>query len=92
MLAEEAMAVAIKKSAIYAKNLLAGAVDGIAFKGSVEYVDDLPSDAALGDLYLVQYAGSSGSTPLNAKYVCDGTDWILYSNTISDSGLGITIN
>lgn len=92
MQAEEALAIALKKSKTYAQDILAGAVDGITFKGSVQYVNSLPSGATLGDMYLVQYSGSSGTSPLNAKYVYNGTNWILYSNTISDSGLGITIN
>lgn len=47
------------------------------FKGSVDYVDQLPTeDLSNGDVYQVKYAGTStnaGTTPLNAEYVYNGT-------------------
>lgn len=54
---------------------------GFAFKGAVDYVDDLPdSGNSNGDSYIVKYSGSSGTTPLKVQYAWgndSGTDaWI----------------
>ena len=54
---------------------------GFTFKGTVDYVGDLPASGNTnGDLYIVKYAGSSGTDPLNAQYAWgddNGTDvWI----------------
>lgn len=89
---DDILAIALKKASSAAKDIVAGAVDGITFKGVVDYVSSLPSGATLGDMYLVTYSGSSGTTPLNAKYVYDGTNWVQYSNAVADDGLGIIIN
>lgn len=49
------------------------------FKGSVDYVDQLPTeDLSNGDVYQVKFAGNStnaGNTPLNAEYVYNGTEF-----------------
>lgn len=54
---------------------------GFTFKGAVDYTSALPdSSNSVGDIYLVKYAGSTGTTPLNARYAWGddgGTDtWI----------------
>ena len=53
---------------------------GMAYRGAVDYYDDLPTNATNGDVYTVKYAGSSGDTPLGAEYgwgTYEGTDqWI----------------
>lgn len=54
---------------------------GFTFRGAVDYADDLPdSGNSNGDMYIVKYAGSSGTVPLNARYAWGddgGTDaWI----------------
>ena len=64
-----------------AQEIVDSFTSGFAFKGAVDYVGDLPASGNTnGDLYLVKYAGSSGTTPLNAQYAWGddgGTDtWI----------------
>ena len=54
---------------------------GFTFKGAVDYVSDLSNSGNTnGDLYIVKYAGSSGTKPLNGQYAWgddNGTDaWI----------------
>lgn len=47
------------------------------FKGTVDYVADLPSeDMAIGDVYQVKFRGTSGSVALDAEYAYDGTNWV----------------
>lgn len=65
----------------YANNVIDQFGSGFAFRGAVDYYSDLPdSGNEAGDLYLVKYSGSSGTTPLNAEYAWGddgGTDgWI----------------
>ena len=50
--------------------------NGIKFKGSVDYYQDLPNDASIGDAYTVKYQGESGQVPSGAEYV-----WGTYDNT-----------
>ena len=50
--------------------------DGTTFKGSVDYVSDLPESAEIGDSYIVKYTGDSGTEPCGFRYVYDGEDWI----------------
>lgn len=46
----------------------------VAFKGSVDYVADLPaSEQTAGDTYIVKYEGSTGSTELNHAFVWNAT-------------------
>ncbi len=48
---------------------------GYTFKGSVATLDELPSDAATGDLYIV--TGDS----YNKQYVWDGEEWRFIGRT-----------
>lgn len=50
--------------------------DGTTFKGSVNYVSDLPASAEVGDSYIVKYAGDSGTEPYGYRYVYDGSGWV----------------
>lgn len=57
------------------------------FKGAVDYVSDLPTSSstpapAEGDVYQVRYRGSSGTSPLNAEYAYDGTNWVELGSVI----------
>lgn len=57
------------------------------FKGAVDYVSELPTSSsdpapAEGDVYQVRYRGSSGTTPLNAEYAYDGTNWVELGSVI----------
>lgn len=61
-------------------------VGGIHYKGSVPMVDDLPADAAQGDLYEVVADGS--------EWCYNGEKWFEYGTThfVPISGAGIDIN
>lgn len=56
---------------------------GLKYKGAVNYYNDLPNDAEIGDAYTVLYAGSSGTVPDGTEYVwgeLNGTaQWIDFS-------------
>ena len=39
------------------------------YKGTVNYIKDLPASATQGDVYHVKYSGESGNSGLNAEYV-----------------------
>ena len=69
------------KSGETANAIVDAFTSGFTFKGAVDYVSDLPdSDNTNGDVYIVKYSGSSGTTPLNVQYAWGddgGTDtWI----------------
>ena len=50
----------------------------LKFKGTVDYVKDLPeTEVKEGDVYHVRYSGSSGTSGLNAEYVRIGSRWEL---------------
>lgn len=59
------------------------AAAGLKYKGAVNYYNDLPNDAEIGDAYTVLYAGSSGTVPDGTEYVwgeLNGTaQWIDFS-------------
>ena len=56
-----------------AKKLIGDAIAslpaGFHYKGAVDYYSDLPNDAEEGDIYIVRYQGSSGTTPDGTPYV-----------------------
>lgn len=77
------------------KNTLNASIAGaFHFKGSVNYVDLLPTaDMANGDVYQVKYAGSStdaGTKALNAEYVYNGTEWEELGSVIDLSAYATT--
>ena len=51
----------------------------LKFKGTVDYVKDLPETETVkeGDVYHVRYSGESGDKGLNAEYVRIGSRWEL---------------
>lgn len=53
------------------------------YKGAVDYVADLPTNAKKGDVYTVRYKGTTGTEPLGAEYVYSGTDWIQIGHDMS---------
>lgn len=63
---------------------LASLPRGINFKGAVDYVNSLPTNAELGDTYTVKYHGTSGNVPYGAEFAWgeyDGTQqWIKLSS------------
>lgn len=58
-------------------------IDGIHYRGAVNYYANLPADAEEGDAYTVKYAGSTGTVADGTEYVwgkLDGTlTWIDFS-------------
>lgn len=54
-------------------NIESAAVGGVHYKGSVDTYDDLPPDAAQGDLYEV--------TEDNSEWCWNGTEWFEYGST-----------
>lgn len=56
------------------------------YKGTVDYVKDLPVEATQGDVYHVRYNGDSGNSGLNAEYVyIDGSGWELLGPVVDFS-------
>ena len=63
------------------------------FKGIVDYVSELPTAdpaPAEGWVYQVRYRGTSGTDPLNAEYVFDGTSWVELGSIIDLSAYSTT--
>ena len=64
------------------------------FKGTVNYVDLLPSsDVANGDVYQVKYAGNSsdaGVVELNAEFAYDGTKFVELGSVVDLSAYSTT--
>ena len=68
----------------YTDTKFAGVAAAFQFKGTVDYVDELPDgttghERSIGDVYQVRYRGPSseqGTDPLNAEYAFDGTNWV----------------
>ena len=50
------------------KQILAFVGKGLKYKGAVNYFQDLPSDAEIGDVYTVKYIGTSGTSPDGREY------------------------
>ena len=57
------------KAKKYTDEVVEGLGRGILYKGAVNYYNDLPGNAAIGDCYSVLYEGTSGSTPSGAEYI-----------------------
>jgi hypothetical protein len=53
----------------YTNNVIEGIGKGISYKGAVNYYNELPNNASLGDCYSVLYQGTSGTTPSGLEYV-----------------------
>ena len=80
-----ALSLAKKSAKTYTDGIIENLPRGIVFKGSVNYYNNLPNNAEIGDCYIVKYTGSSGSTPDGSEYVW-GTntatstqEWIAFS-------------
>lgn len=63
------LALAKKGAKQYTDDAIEALGKGIIYKGAVNYYNDLPNDATIGDCYSVLYEGTSGSTPSGAEYV-----------------------
>lgn len=49
---------------------------GFHFKGTKDYVSQLPATGSEGDVWQVLYKGESGTVALNAEYAWNGTTWV----------------
>lgn len=63
------LALAKKASKNYTDTVINGMAKSLIYKGAVDYYDDLPSNAELGDCYTVRYKGNSGTELFGAEYV-----------------------
>ncbi len=72
-MATDIIARGLAGSGLAAANLANARIDalpkGVVYRGQVDYYNDLPNDAELGDMYTVKYLGTSGTTPSGAEYV-----------------------
>ena len=63
------LALAKKSAKQYTDDVVTGLGKGIVYKGAVNYYNDLPNNATIGDCYSILYKGSSGSDPSGLEYV-----------------------
>ena len=73
----------------YTKTEIDGKLSGaFHYKGMVDYYTELTAktDAQQGDVYIVRYTGTSGTTPLNAEYAWTGEAWEEFGAIIDLSG------
>lgn len=71
----------------YTDTKVSSLMGGVKYKGSVNYYNDLPSDANEGDAYTVKYTGTSGSESDGTEYV-----WGLDSDTGSLTWISFASN
>ena len=62
-------AAAVGKSNKYTDYVISQLPNGIVYRGAVNYYNNLPNDAEIGDAYTVKYEGTSGTTPSGQEYV-----------------------
>lgn len=72
------LALAKKGAKAYTDTVVGNLPKGVVFKGSVNYYNDLPNNAEIGDCYTVIYTGTSGTTP-------DGTEYVWGVNTATST-------
>lgn len=63
------LALAKKGAKQYTDTVISNLPKGVVYKGSVNYYNDLPNNANLGDCYTVLYTGTSGTIAFGAEYV-----------------------
>lgn len=63
------LALAKKGAKQYTDNAIAGLGKGVIYKGAVDYYNDLPNNASIGDCYSVLYKGTSGNESSGLEYV-----------------------
>ena len=74
----------------YTDEVIEGLGKGIVYKGAVDYYNDLPNNASLGDCYSVLYKGTSGTESSGLEYVWgkinggDTASWIQLGADVSD--------
>lgn len=63
------LALAKKGAKQYTDEAIEGLGKGIIYKGAVNYYNDLPNNASIGDCYSVLYKGTSGTESSGLEYV-----------------------
>ena len=53
----------------YTDEVVEGLGKGIVYKGAVDYYNNLPNNASLGDCYSILYKGTSGTDPYGLEYI-----------------------
>ena len=53
----------------YTDEVIEGLGKGIVYKGAVDYYNDLPNNASIGDCYSILYKGTSGTESSGLEYV-----------------------
>lgn len=53
----------------YTDDAIEGLGKGIIYKGAVNYYNDLPNNASIGDCYSILYKGTSGTESSGLEYV-----------------------
>ena len=83
------LALAKKGAKQYTDTVINNLPKGVVYKGSVNYYNDLPNNANLGDCYTVLYTGTSGTTAFGAEYVW-GTNTATSTNEWTQIGQDLT--
>lgn len=79
-----------KKAKQYTDDAIEGLGKGIIYKGAVNYYNDLPNNASIGDCYSILYKGTSGTESSGLEYVWgkingqSPASWIQLGADISD--------
>lgn len=82
------LSLAKKAAKTYTDDVVEGLGKGIVYKGEVDYFNDLPNSASIGDCYSVKYKGSSGTIVSGAEYVwgkvvsTGSPDWIFLGEQV----------
>lgn len=63
------LSLAKKGAKAYTDQVIKGLGKGIVYKGAIDYYNNLPSNAELGNCYTVLYKGTTGTKASNAEYV-----------------------
>ena len=53
----------------YTDEVVEGLGKGIVYKGAVDYYNNLPNNASIGDCYSILYKGTSGTDPSGLEYI-----------------------
>ncbi len=67
-ISNETLAVALGLAKKYTDFMISQLPKGVVLVGTVDYYNDLPNNAEVGDAYTVRYKGTSGTTPSGAEY------------------------
>lgn len=70
----------------YTKAQIDGMISGaFRFRGIKDYVSELPATGMRdGDVWQVRYDGTSGTTPIDAEFAWNGTEWVELGRGIVD--------